>query len=218
LSEEIPFPAADRTLRLVVVEDHPLYRYALEHWLGASQEIEVVGAYGDGVSGMRGIRALQPDVAVLDLELPQMSGLEILRELADEPLRTRTLVLSAHAERERAAEALAAGATGYVAKDLGGQEIRDAVLMVARGERVVPLSLQAAPPAIAAAPLADVVLTPREQEILTLAAQGLSRDEVGSELHVSPATVKAHLGHVYRKLGVSTRAAAVATAVRSGLL
>jgi two-component system nitrate/nitrite response regulator NarL len=212
--------AAEGSVRIVLVEDHPLYRYALEQSLSAAGGVTIVGSYGDGVAGLRGIRAVQPPVALLDLDLPLMSGLNVLRELSEGVLLTRVLVLSGSTREERAREAFEAGAKGYICKNLGAHEIRDAILMVARGETVAGEGVHDAerPGHDAGPPSTGAALSSREREILALAARGLSRDVMGRELHLSPATVKAHLAQIYRKLGASGRAAAVATAIRSGLL
>lgn len=207
---------------VVLVEDHPLYRFALEHALRHEPRIRVVGVFGDAASAVAGIRELDPAVVVLDLELPDASGVSVIRALTAERSRARVLVLSGHVDGTHAMDAIRAGAAGYISKDFGADEIRDAILAIGRGETVFSPRIQeqlASSICAGGAGGASVDdLTQRERAVVALCADGLSRDEIGRKLHMSAATVKSHLGHIYGKLGVSGQAAAVAVAIRRGLV
>jgi two-component system nitrate/nitrite response regulator NarL len=208
------------SLTVVVVEDHPLYRFALEHAFGPHPGIVLLESFDTAESGLAGIRSLRPDVAVLDLHLPDWDALWLLGEMAEDPSPTRAVVLSGDGGGPTVYAALAAGAVGYLSKDLDREELCAAVLAAGRGEMVVSRQLQGA---LAGeiqrrnAPLGPV-LTARELEVLSLAAEGLSSPAIGRSLHLSETTVKTHFAHLYAKLGASNRAAAVATALEQGLI
>ena len=169
---------------------------------------------------MAGIRELVPDVAVLDIQMPGLTGIEVVAEIARERLPTRVLLLSALTDDQLVFEGVSQGAAGYLLKDSDRSVICDAVEAIAEGRAVLAPEAQTA--------LAHGVrlrgagqgpaISDREREVLQLTADGLSAPQIGARLHLSPATVKSHLQNVYEKLGVSDRAAAVATAIRLGLL
>jgi len=211
---------ASGLLRILLADDHPVYRDGIVAALRRRAEIEVVAQLGDGRQALEQIRQLRPDVAVLDLQMPGLDGIGVAGAVARERLSTRTLILSAYFDRQTAFQALAAGATGVLSKDASGLEIGDAVLAVARGETVLGPDVQAA---LAeqirhTARLNQTLLTERESEVLRLVADGLSAPEIAARLHLGTTTVKTHLGRVYEKLGVTDRAAAVAEAMRRNLL
>jgi two-component system nitrate/nitrite response regulator NarL len=194
-----------------VADDHPVYREGLSLFLHARREFQVVGEAEDGRQALLAIRALTPDVAVLDVQMPVVDGLSVLRTVLEDGLPTRIVLLSATIDPERESTAMAHGAAAYLSKEATRQDIADAV-MAAAG---------AAPPSAddADAPFARRPgLSPRELEVLHLTAAGLSAPAIGRELHLSPETVKSHLKSVYDKLDVSDRAHAVAEAMRRGLL
>lgn len=184
------------------------------------QELEVVGESGDGREALDTIRALVPDVAVLDVKMPGLDGTQITHAIKRDNLSTRVVLLSAHAPSDLIYRAIALGASAYLSKEASRDEVCDTVAAVARGEtRLSPevqgeLVRQIQMRAIVDRP----ILSPREREVLTLIAEGLSAPDAAARLHVSPATVKTHLQSLYEKLGVSDRAAAVAQAMRIGLL
>jgi two-component system nitrate/nitrite response regulator NarL len=197
--------------RVFLADDHPLYLQAVTRAIDRSDDLELAGVAENGRTALERIRRLVPDVAVLDIDMPEMTGLEVLRELVRDGSSVKVLMLSGHFERGLIQRVLAHGAAGFLGKDEGGRTICDAVAAVARGESV----LGSAQAAALATPLA---LSMREIEVLGLTAGGMSSLEVGQSLHLSPATVKTHLQHIYRKLGVSERAAAVAEGMRLGLV
>ncbi len=197
--------------RVFLADDHPLYLQAVTRAIERSDALELAGVADNGRAALEQIRLLVPDVAVLDIGMPGMSGLEVLRELVRDGSSVKVLMLSGHFERGLVQRVLEHGAAGFLGKDEGARAICDAVAAVARGESVLGSTAEAA----LATPLA---LSMREIEVLTLTARGMSSLAVGRSLHLSPATVKTHLQHIYRKLGVSERAAAVAEGMRLGLV
>ncbi|MDX6650748.1 MAG: two-component system, NarL family, nitrate/nitrite response regulator NarL [Solirubrobacteraceae bacterium] len=205
---------------VLVADDHPLYRDGITRAIRARPDLELVGQAGDGRDALVLIQELVPDVAVVDLGMPSLDGIQVVTALSDVECPTRALVLTAHTDSDRVYDALAAGARGYLLKDVDRQTICDAIVRVARGRTVVSPDLQDG--------IADQIrahrhdprprLTPREREILTLAAEGRSGPEIARLLFLSQSTIKTHLANIYDKFGVSDRAAAVAKALRDGVM
>ena len=207
-------------IRVIVAEDHPLYRQGLSDAIRARPELALISEAADGRTALTHVQEHEPDVAVLDVKMPQLDGLQVLQALRREGSATRVILLSAFIDGELVHQALAEGAAGFLSKESSGTGVCEAVVIVARGEVVLAPEMQAA---LAGelrlrAPADGPRLSEREMEILALLAEGLSSPEIARELTVSPTTVKSHLGHLYEKLEVSDRAAAVARAMRSGLL
>jgi two-component system nitrate/nitrite response regulator NarL len=205
---------------VVVADDHPLYREGVVRALLASGQVDVVAEAEDGRSALAEIKEHRPDVALLDYRLPELDGVAVTNAVVREQLPTRVLIVSAFTDSGVVYKALETGATGFVSKEARREQIADAVLACARGENVVP-------PDVAAGLVSEIrlrrqsdtpALTPREQEILHLIAAGKSLPEIAKELYLGLTTVKTHVQHLYEKLEVSDRAAAVATAMRRGLL
>ena len=208
-------------ITVLVADDHPLFREGIARAVRERAELELVGEACDGRAALAAIRELSPAVAVVDLRLPGIDGIEIANAVTRDRLATRVLVLSAFTEPRLVYEAMAAGAAGYFSKDADREAVLDAVAAVARGESRVEPSLQTALFAEMRGRAADgerPLLTPREREILALMADGLSAPAIGERLYLATATVKSHQAHIYEKLDVSDRAAAVAAAMRAGLL
>ncbi len=205
---------------VVVADDHPMYREGVIRGLSGSGRVRVVAETGDGREALEAIREHRPQVAVVDYRLPGLDGSQIANAVHRDELPTRVLILSAFSDSELVYRAIEQGAAGYLPKESRQTEIVDAVLACARGETVVA-------PAVAGglaeelrrrAGGARTLLTPRETQVLTLMAQGLSVPAIAQELVLGATTVKTHVGHLYEKLGVSDRAAAVAEAMRRGLI
>jgi two-component system nitrate/nitrite response regulator NarL len=167
------------------------------------------------------IRELAPDVAVVDVRMPELDGSDVLAALRAEGLHTNVVFLSAFLDSKTVYDAVAAGANAYLSKEADSEEIVDAIAAAARGETILGPEVQTG--------LAEQIrfreendarprLSDREHEVLKLIAQGLSAPEIGDRIHLSTATVKTHLQHLYEKLGVSERAAAVAEGMRRGLV
>jgi two-component system, NarL family, nitrate/nitrite response regulator NarL len=213
-------PMAPERVRLVIADDHPVYREGLVRGARERPELELVADVGDGRAALETIREHQPDVALLDVRMPELKGLDVLNALRRDRMPTRVVFLSAHIDSDTVYRAIAMGAGAYLSKESTRREIFDAVMTVSRGQAYVPPSLQTA--LAEQIQLREVVerpvLSPRELEILRLTADGRSAPEIAGELHLSPATVKTHMQNLYEKLGVSDRAAAVAEAMRRGLI
>jgi two-component system nitrate/nitrite response regulator NarL len=207
-------------IRVLLADDHPLF---LRSVAGAVQErlsLELVGQVNDGRRALQEIRALVPDVAVVDVRMNGMTGTEVAAAVTAEGLATRILILSAYLEDELVYETLAAGAAGYVSKELDRDEILDAVATVAGGEAVVSPAVQTGlvRELQRRGALVRPQLSDRELEILTFVARGMTTPEIAAELHLSSATIKTHLQKIYDRLGVSDRTSAVVAALRRGLL
>jgi two-component system nitrate/nitrite response regulator NarL len=214
-------PGSEKSrVSVYVADDHPIYREGLCGAIKRRPELELVGEAPDGRTALEEIRKLRPDVAVIDLMMPGLSGFEVLNAIQRDELGTRVVVLSASEESEAVFRAIAEGAVAYVPKEADREQVCDAIGAASRGQVVLSPAVQEG--------LASeirlrgrgerVPLTPREQDVLRLTAEGLSAPEIGFTLHISAATVKTHMQSVYGKLGVSDRAAAVAEAMRQGLL
>src|SRR5687767_9567216 len=205
---------------IFVADDHPVFRDGLVRALRSRPEFELVGEAADGRAALAGIKELTPAVALLDVKMPGLDGAAIAQALRRDGVPTRVVLISAHAPSELVYRAISLGAAAYLSKEASRDEICDTVAAVARGEtRLSPeiqgeLVRQIQMRAVGDRP----VLSQREREVLELIAEGLSAPDVAKRLHVSPATVKTHLQSLYEKLGVSDRAAAVASAMRNGLL
>ena len=206
--------------QVLVAENHPLYREAVTTAIRRAPGLDLVAEEADGRRALRALRDLEPDVAVLDMRMPELDGMQVLNAVIREGLRTRVVFLSAHTDGPTVYAAVGAGACGYLSKDLPGDAVCDAIALVARGGTVLPPEVQ---DGIAAeirsrAGAEKPLLTAREQEVLKLIADGCSAPEIAVRLTVSHGTVKTHLQNLYQRLGVSDRAAAVAEAMRRGLL
>jgi two-component system nitrate/nitrite response regulator NarL len=199
-----------------VADDHPLFLEATVAALNERAELKVVGVAATGSEAVAGISALQPEVALLDMRLPGLSGQQVLDATAAAGLRTRVLFLSGHIDDEVVWRALAAGAAGYLSKDVDRDTICDAVLAVAQGELVVSREIKERLAGQRERPERPL-LTPRERAVLALAADGDSTPQIAVALGVAPPTVKTHLQSIFHKLGVSDRTSAVAAALREGL-
>lgn len=205
---------------VLVADDHPVFRDGLIRALRTRPEFDVVGEAADGREALASIRELKPDVALLDVKMPGLDGAAIAGALRRDGEPTRVVLISAHAPSELVYRAIAVGAAAFLSKEAGREEICETVAAVARGEtRLTPeiqteLVRQIQMRAVEDRP----ALSPREREVLTLIADGLSAPGIAKQLYLSPATVKTHLQSLYEKLGVSDRAAAVATAMRLGML
>jgi two-component system nitrate/nitrite response regulator NarL len=204
----------------VVVDDHPFFRDGLARGLAQSGRIRVLGEAAGGREGLAMIAELKPAVAVVDYQMPEFDGLALLAAARRDGLASRILLLSADTDGSIVYAALEAGAAGYVSKDASRAEIVEAVANVAAGHTVVP-------PELAAGLVAEIrlrrttdqpILSPREREVLSGFARGLSIPQIAGELFLGASTVKTHTQRLYEKLGVSDRAAAVAEGMRHHLL
>jgi two-component system nitrate/nitrite response regulator NarL len=205
---------------VLVADDHPLYRKAVVDTVKRHPGLELAGEAADGRAALAAIRADAPDIAVIDVQMPLLDGLAVLNAVRRDGLPTRVLLLTAELDAADVYAAIGAGAAGCLFKDTDADRLGDAIAAVGRGEVVLAPEVQSA---VAneirvRSTQERPVLTAREQEILALIAEGLSAPVIAERLVLSPATVRTHLQHLYEKLGVSDRAAAVAEAMRSGML
>ncbi|HEY7523159.1 MAG TPA: response regulator transcription factor [Candidatus Limnocylindrales bacterium] len=204
-------------IRLVIVDDHPVVRDGLRGMLDGVPDLDVVGEAGDGAEAVSVIGSLQPDVVLMDLRMPGLGGAATIRALAEQGIEARVLVLTTYDTDSDVVPALEAGATGYLLKDTPREELVRAIRAAARGEAVLAPSVATRLVSQLRSPVQDA-LSDRELEVLTLIAQGETNRGAAARLFISEATVKTHLLHIYDKLGVGDRAAAVAAAYDRGLL
>ncbi len=204
--------------RIVVVDDHPVVRDGVRSMLGSAPDFEVVGEASSGPEAVALVRTRDPDVVVMDLRMPGGDGVAAVRELTRVGARARVLVLTTFDTDNDTVAAIEAGATGYLLKDTPAEEIFRAVRATAAGETVLSPAVASRIASHVRTPPTAPSLSDRERQVLTLVARGRSNRLVAQELFVSEATVKTHLSHVYEKLGVTDRAAAVAVAYDRGIL
>jgi two-component system nitrate/nitrite response regulator NarL len=207
-------------VRIVAADDHPLFREAIVGAIRERPEFELVAEAGDGSAALAAIKELEPDVAVLDVKMPGLDGLQVLNAVRRDNVPTRVILLSAYLDGAVAFEAMAAGAAAFLSKEADRRRIADTIAAVSRGETVLGPEVQSGLAAEIRLRGAThrPALSDREREILGHIAAGRSAPQIAALLYLSPATVKSHLQGLYEKLGVSDRAAAVAEAMRSGLL
>jgi two-component system nitrate/nitrite response regulator NarL len=207
-------------ITVIVVDDHPFFRDGVTRGLVSSGYMKVVGEAGDGRAALELLERERPDVALVDYQMPDLDGLDVVHAAVRNGWPTRIVLLSAITDSSVVYQALEEGAAGYLGKDLRRAEIVEAVRRVATGHTVVPTEL--------AGGLADQIrrraqpsgptLTERESQVLNGFARGLSIPQLAGELFLGASTVKTHTQRLYEKLGVSDRAAAVAEGMRRGLL
>jgi len=214
-------------IRIVLADDQRVVREGLAILLNLLDGVEVVGTASDGAEVLALAAGLRPDVVLMDLRMPRCDGVEATRRLRELDQNIKVLMLTTYADDRSVIDALRAGARGYLTKDASGEEIRRALDQVMRGQAAIDPAVQhhllaaiAASPAAAAsrpsAPSLPDGLTPREAEVLTLIAEGLSNGEIAERLGVSETTVKSHINHLFAKAGVRDRAQAVTYAYRNG--
>ena len=208
------------TLRVLIADDHPLFLFAIAHSVNARPEFELVGQARTGREAIEVALATEPDLAVLDVEMPDLNGLDVLQAMTREGLACRVLFVSGSLDSAKSYNLIEAGAAGVLEKDAMPDEIGDALIRISRGETVLAPSVQAA----LMREVRDrrerprTVLSPREAEVLAFLADGLSAPQIAARLQLSPSTIKTHLQRLYERLEVSDRAAAVAEGMRRGLI
>jgi len=201
-------------IRVLSVDDHPLLRQGIGALVGAQTDMVMVGQAATGEDGLREFRAQRPDVTLLDLRLPDMSGVEVLRAIRAEAPEARVVILTTFEGDVEIQRALEAGARGYLLKTMPPGELVDAIRQVHAGKKRIP-------PAVAAQlaeHVSDEALTPREVEVLRHIAQGNRNKDIAERLFISEETVKVHVKHVMDKLGASDRTEAVSIAIRRGII
>jgi len=198
-------------IRLMLAEDQLLLRTALASLLAMEGDIEVAGQAGDGVTALRLLRELRPHIALLDIDMPSLSGLDVLKACTAERLPTRIMILTTYGRPGYVREAIDAGARGFMIKDRPVPELAGALRRVLAGEMVIDPNLAVSALGIAANPLSE-----RERAILRASAGGLTIRAIADELYLSASTVRNYLSQAIQKTGARTRAEAYATALNNG--
>jgi DNA-binding NarL/FixJ family response regulator len=194
----------------MLVDDHQLVRAGLAALLTADTKLQVVAEAGDGRRAVELARELEPDLILMDLSMPLLNGAEATRQILAERPDTKIVILTSFSERERVADALQAGAIGYLLKDSEPAQLVAALHAAAAGH--APLDPRVArallPGAVPDPPAADVALSSREAEVLALVSRGLGNKQIGRTLGITERTVKVHLGNIFRRIGVQDRTSA----------
>ena len=206
-------------IRVLLADDHVVLREAMAELVDHQPDMMVVGQAGSGEETIAQAEALRPDLVIMDIAMPRLDGLAATRRIVAGCPESRVLVLTAHEDMEHVIPLLQAGATGYLPKTVGLNELLDAIRATSRGESVIPPSVASVVVRHLAGETksaAEAELTPREREVLCLVAQGLTNYQIARRLCLSTRTVEAHLTHIYAKLGVRSRTEAALLAQRKG--
>lgn len=204
-------------VRIVIADDHPIFRAGVQGLLSAQEDFQIVGEAANGKEAVQIVKHLLPDVLLIDLQMPELDGVGAIRQLKDVAPNTRILVLTTYDSDGDILRAVEAGATGYMLKDTPREELFRAIRATARGESVLSPAVASKLVSRSRGPV-ERSLSARELEVLTLVARGVSNKIIGKDLRISEATVKTHLIHIFAKLGVDDRTAAVTAAMEWGML
>ena len=202
------------TLRILTVDDHPLIRQGIASLLDAEPGLELAGEAPDALDGIEQYRRLLPDIALVDLQMPGVDGIELTRRLRAEFPQARVVILTTYRGDANARDALAAGACGYLLKSSLRRELVDALHRVAQGKRCLSAEISEE----IAQHIGEEPLTAREQSILAALAQGWENKRIANDLGISSETVKSHLARIFEKIGARTRTEAIHIALRRGLV
>ncbi|MEM7030786.1 MAG: response regulator transcription factor [Chloroflexota bacterium] len=204
-------------IRIIIVDDHPVVREGLRGMLSAQPDLDVVGEADDGVAGVALIAQLQPDVVLMDLRMPGGDGVSAIRAIQAKNLQSHVIVLTTYDNDGDIVTAIEAGATGYLLKDTPRETLFQAIRAASRGESILAPTVAAKLMSHLRKP-AQETLSTREVDVLKLVSEGLSNKQISRQLHISEATVKTHLIHIFNKLDVDDRTAAVMVALKRGIL
>ncbi len=211
-------------IRVMITDDHLIVREGLRLILETADDIEVVGEATDGAECLRFVPELNPDVILMDLQMPRMDGITAIEHLRKNHPEIAIVILTTYNEDDLMIRGLQLGACGYLLKDTSRESLLDTIQAAAKGETLLKLEILArvlapqAPPKLASVAKNESTLTERELEVLQSAAKGERNKEIAYKLGITERTVKAHLQSIYQKFGVDSRAAAVAVAAQKGLL
>ena len=203
-------------VRILLVDDHPVIRAGLRAMLDQQPDLEVVAEAADGRNAVTQAGLVNPDVVLMDIQMPGMDGIEATRQIAALQPAPKVLILTTYDTDGDILPAIENGATGYLLKDTPPEELYHAIRQAAAGETVLAPTI--ASRLVTRMRQPDQTLSAREIQLLQFLAEGLSNKEIGTSLYISEATVKTHLVHIFQKLGVDTRTAAVTTAIDQGLI
>ena len=207
-------------MKVLIVDDHPVTRQGLRSALGASKEVEVVGEASSGDEAVEAVKQLHPQVVFMDVRMPGMSGIEATKEIREAAPDTKVILFTVEESRAAIADAIRAGVSGYLLKDVSAGELIQAAKLALEGKAVIHPTLTRAfieeVQYVEQRP--ETPLSRRESQILQKVAYGATTKEVAHDLQISPHTVKTHLERIFEKLGANDRAQAVAIALRKGLV
>ena len=212
-------------IRIMIVDDHPIVREGLVAVLRRDEDFEIVGEAADGRAAVKRALSLKPDLILMDLRMPEMSGVEAMQKIRATDPAIKFLVLTTYDTDEHIVGALEAGASGYLLKDAPREDLFNAIRTVARGEALLQPRVAArliqhmtGQTARAQANAGEEDLSPREIEVLQLVARGQANKEIAAQLTITEATVKTHLAHIFQKLAVNDRTEAVTAALQRGII
>jgi len=212
---------------IIIIDDHPLFREGLKTIISRDDRFKVVGEAGSGHEGFDMVKRLKPDLVVIDISLPDQSGIQLARDLRELLSEIKILIVSMHSKIDYIAEAFQAGATGYVVKESASERLLQGLKSVAKGDYYLDSSVSHAvvenlmKSPLKAAKITDAdygTLTPREQEVMRLLAEGLSSKAVAEKLFISPKTVENHRANIMNKLGLHSTIELVRYAAKLGLI
>lgn len=210
-------------IRVLLVDDHTLFRSGIKSLLQRNEDFDVVGEAGDGLEGIKRARSLQPDIVLLDLHMPGVSGLEAVKVMAEEIPEVHVLMLTVSEDAQDLMDALRAGASGYLLKNIETDTLVDAIRRAAQGESIISPQMTAKliqgvrnQPRSVPAEIARDRFSPRERDILECLALGESNKEIARKLDLAESTVKIHVQNIFKKLGMSSRVQVALYAVEHG--
>jgi DNA-binding NarL/FixJ family response regulator len=212
---------------ILIIDDHPLLREGLKAIIGRNRRFEVVGEAGNGRDGLQMVRELKPDLALVDMSLPDQSGIQLTHELKNISPKTRVLIITMHSKIDYIVKAFQAGATGYVVKESASERLLQGIDTVLKGEyfmdssvshKVIEKLMEFPEKEIKITDASYDTLTRREQEIMVLLVQGLSNKQIAQKLFISPKTVENHRSNILRKLDLHSTLELVRYAARLGVI